>query len=130
MWTCADCGGLVPIGSSETCLHCDEPLPRRTPWALKLTALLGPAGALLLAACYGAPGRYGYQPATSGSPPTYTGEDRDGDGVVNGTDCDDEDRARYPGAPDTQGDGIDQNCDGIDGIAPGGPAGSGSPPAT
>ena len=32
-------------------------------------------------------------------------------------DCDDEDASTYTGAPDTEGDGIDQNCDGVDGIA-------------
>ena len=31
-------------------------------------------------------------------------------------DCDDHDPRRYPGAPDPEGDGIDQNCDGIDGL--------------
>ena len=33
-------------------------------------------------------------------------------------DCDDNDPHRYPGAPDPVGDGIDQNCDGGDGIVP------------
>jgi len=31
-------------------------------------------------------------------------------------DCDDHNAKTYPGAPDTPGDGIDSNCDGIDGI--------------
>jgi hypothetical protein len=30
-------------------------------------------------------------------------------------DCDDNDPKRHPGAEDVEGDGIDQNCDGIDG---------------
>ena len=43
--------------------------------------------------------------------------DRDGDGtspVLGGGDCDDGDAARYPGAADSPGDGIDQDCDGRD----------------
>ena len=32
-------------------------------------------------------------------------------------DCDDEDPSVYPGAEDPEGDGIDQNCDGVDGVA-------------
>ena len=46
--------------------------------------------------------------------------DRDEDGVVaavcGGPDCDDEDPERYPEADDTVGDGVDQNCDGADGV--------------
>src|SRR5688572_28404256 len=128
MWTCIECGGLTPIGTVEACLHCDHPLPRRTSWALRLTALLGPAGALLLAACYGAPGRYQSYPAPDPygrAPAAVSDDDRDVDGVAAGADCVDEDRSRYPGAPDTAGDGIDQNCDGVDGVKA--PA---SPPST
>jgi hypothetical protein len=47
-------------------------------------------------------------------------EDRDGDGyldeVCGGDDCDDGDPDTYPGAPETCGDGVDQDCDGsVDG---------------
>lgn len=45
-----------------------------------------------------------------------TTSDNDGDGVsTEAGDCNDFDSNRYPGAPDPCGDGIDQNCDGVDG---------------
>ncbi|MBP6633942.1 MAG: sulfatase [Kofleriaceae bacterium] len=47
--------------------------------------------------------------------------DRDGDGAsaaLGGGDCDDGDRRRHPGARDLAGDGLDQDCDGVDAIAP------------
>lgn len=46
--------------------------------------------------------------------------DRDGDGYgahFGGGDCDEGDPRRNPGASDTPGDGIDQDCDGVDGTA-------------
>ena len=44
--------------------------------------------------------------------------DRDGASpILGGGDCDDLDAARYPGARDLPGDGIDQDCDGADAIA-------------
>ncbi|MBN2798575.1 MAG: DUF4215 domain-containing protein, partial [Deltaproteobacteria bacterium] len=42
--------------------------------------------------------------------------DRDGDGAsVGDGDCDDNDNTVYPGASDPAGDGVDQDCDGLDG---------------
>jgi choline-sulfatase len=44
--------------------------------------------------------------------------DQDGDGFsahFGGNDCDEGDPRRYPGAPDTPGDGFDSDCDGADG---------------
>lgn len=46
-------------------------------------------------------------------------DDADRDGAVSsacgGNDCDDADAERSPGAPDPSGDGVDADCDGIDG---------------
>ena len=124
MLTCSACSGLTPRDTSTTCLHCDVPL-RAPRLAKKLACLLGPAGAILLAACYGAPGRYYArdqpQPVDmdrDGSPSRY--EECYGRCLAPGPqpgvlDCDDADPARYPGAADSEGDGIDQNCDGVDG---------------
>ena len=141
MLTCATCGGLTPDAASPaspTCLHCEAQLaaPAGPPrWALRLTALLGPAGAILLAACYGGPGRYHLDRPVG--PGGATRVDRDGDGdpgpwtceysgpgcaaeldkhpAPPDVDCDDNDQTRYHGAADKDGDGIDQNCDGVDG---------------
>jgi hypothetical protein len=136
MLTCSHCGGLTPRESSSICLHCDAILPRAPRWARRLSVLLGPAGAILLAACYGAPGRYG---RSADYPQGMTRQDLDHDGAAGpwicqggysrprceeeirrmppppDLDCDDADPKRYPGAEDPDGDGIDQNCDGVDG---------------
>jgi len=105
MLTCESCGGLTPRSAATRCLHCDAQLGRRRSW---LALIVGSAGTVLLAACYGPAGRY-YGPTTP------TAADQDGDGSPANLDCDDHDPTRYPGAADPEGDGIDQNCDGVDG---------------
>jgi hypothetical protein len=114
-----------------------------------MSVLLGPAGAILLAACYGAPGRY-YGMREPAPYPGATRMDRDRDGVLGpyecvrggddcaaqlanlppptDLDCDDNNAARFPGAADVDGDGVDSNCDGVDGWADS--ASVASPPAT
>lgn len=63
----------------------------------------------------------------------YDGLDQDGDGLdwtdvdgdsvpsvlAGGEDCDDRDRWVHPGAWDRRGDGIDRDCDGLDGMVEG-----------
>jgi hypothetical protein len=49
---------------------------------------------------------------------SIAGNDQDGDGFAPPADCNMNDATTYPGAPDSVGDSIDQNCDGVDGIAP------------
>jgi hypothetical protein len=47
-------------------------------------------------------------------------EDADGDGYTEAQgDCDDNDDTAYPGALETNGDGVDSNCDGLDDLVPG-----------
>ncbi len=46
--------------------------------------------------------------------------DLDGDGYCDGYDCDESDPERHADATDDEGDGIDQNCDGVDGVSPDG----------
>jgi len=42
--------------------------------------------------------------------------DLDGDGFSVAEDCDDNDKNIFPGAGDTVGDGVDNNCDSVDGV--------------
>lgn len=84
-----------------------------------VAAATGGLVAVTLMACYGAAPPGGYRPVNE-LPPAPT--DADGDGFATsaegqGADCDDSSSSIHPGADDPPGDGIDQNCDGVDGTA-------------
>jgi hypothetical protein len=57
------------------------------------------------------------QDCDDADPTSYTvAEDGDCDGTRKKDDCDDNDASVNPDADDTVGDGVDQNCDGADGV--------------
>ena len=108
--TCSACGGLSPA-SRSVCLHCDERITApRFSHLRTLGRVLAAGGALVtLMACYGMVARRGgmYDAECRG--------DSDQDTVCAPRDCDDSRMDVYPGAADPDQDGIDQNCDGVDG---------------
>lgn len=108
--TCAACGGLSPAARA-TCLHCDARLTApRFGRVRAVGRALAAGGALVtLMACYG-------MVARPGSPYDASCQsDSDRDTVCAPRDCDDTRADVFPGAADPDQDGVDQNCDGVDG---------------
>jgi hypothetical protein len=89
-------------------VHCDAALGG-APSRLRRLISIASGGAFMmtLAACYGV--------AYRGGPQHAQHDDRDRDGSPVPADCDDDDPARWPGNADPDLDGVDQNCDGVDG---------------
>ena len=126
MKTCGQCDGFIPQRATA-CPNCGAPARpangflRRARRSLFAAAGSG-AAAITLMACYGA----AYQPMPEPVQPAQTNmaqkcaptdTDQDADCVQAAQDCNDQDAAIRPGVADQLGDGIDQNCDGQDGVA-------------
>ncbi len=107
--TCNRCGGFVPLSASR-CPNCN----RRSLARRLLNLAGGGAVAMTLMACYGMAPHMREPPKPQPCGPTG---DRDGDGSCAPADCNDDDAKVSPTANDPKGDGIDQNCDGVDGVA-------------
>lgn len=98
---CASCGSLLSPRASA-CAHCGA---TRTssgrPGALAAALLLGLA--FVPGGCHSGQAIYGVELV-----------DADGDGFVDGEDCDDDNVEINPDAEETPGDDVDSNCDGED----------------
>lgn len=114
--SCDSCAGFLPPTASA-CPHCGAAVAAPATGRGLGGKLLAAAGsgmvALTLMACYGGgPDDYCYDDDDDG----YYSTQGCGDaGVV--VDCDDNNADIHPGAEDPADDGIDQNCDGVDGVA-------------
>lgn len=110
MEQCRTCAGFLPR-SATSCPNCGLAVPRNRDRRGLAVAAMASVTLVTLAACYGAPECVDRRDA-----------DKDGsfacaDNPRMSEDCDDQDAARRPGFPDPEGDGIDQNCDGVDGLS-------------
>jgi len=119
MQQCQSCGGFIPP-DIQNCPYCHlaqmTEHTQRSPfrkWRNTLLALVSGGSLMLTMGCV-------YGPA----PTCENKVDNDKDGYFicadNGSlyedpDCDDSNKNIHPNAKDTVGDGIDQNCDGVDG---------------
>ena len=141
--SCPACNGFVPP-TFDTCPHCSAAVQSAPPSKSQaskrgptgrllrnaLTLVSGGAMSMTLMACYGQPPCDGDAGdcLVNDAGDTCADEDVDADedgfsSACGDVDCDDKDSTVYPGASDALGDGIDQNCDGVDGIALPGDAG-------
>ncbi len=104
---CGACGGFAPAGRTA-CLHCDAPLSRLGQLGRVLATIAGGGMFMVtLMACYGRPHQKGCD-----------GVNEDGDYSCLPEDCNDKDSTVHPGTQDLEGDGVDKNCDGVDGYKP------------
>ena len=108
-----------------TCLHCDvilSPQSKTPAWLRNTIMLVGGASlSMTLAACYGDPCAHescAYNPYDGGPAQTCDdpSTDLDLDGHCGEFDCDEENASVNSSAADPLGDGVDTNCDGIDGV--------------
>lgn len=115
--SCDDCGGFVPRLASA-CPNCGCQTDRsRNALRVLLNVAGGGAVAMTLMACYGPPPHAYPEPATPDLDTSCRSaeDDIDKDGFC-ADDCDEVNPQVHPGADDPVGDGIDQDCDGADGI--------------
>lgn len=100
---------------ARACPHCDASLSPNLGRRLARLAAGGLA-AVTLMACYGGPAYYDdcFDNDGDGWFPACYDEVCDPDLDPN-CDCDDTSSSIHPGAPDSLGDGIDQDCSGADG---------------
>ena len=114
--TCPSCDGLVPA-AARACPHCDEARPAARSWIRRLAGVaVGGVAAMTLMACYGGPAYWDDCVDQDGDGwfPTCYDEPCDPELDPN-CDCDDNAATIHPGAPDSSGDGVDQDCSGADG---------------
>ncbi len=117
--TCDQCGGFLPHGVGA-CPNCSARSGGTGLGRRLLNAAGGGAVALTLMACYGgAPQHYMAEPMepVAGGECATDADDLDRDGFCAPADCDEVNADIHPGAEDPAGDGVDQDCDGADGVA-------------
>ena len=110
---CPRCRAFLPPGVSS-CPACPARLPGWVRWVA--VAAGSSAVAMTLSACYGGPCAGGrcYEPdePTACDDPS---SDADGDGYCGELDCDEQNPGVHVGARDPADDGVDRDCDGLDG---------------
>ncbi len=123
---CTGCNGFSPPGRKR-CLHCGKASAtagvRGKPWFRTVVTIAGGASlSMTLAACYGMPCAgdvcHGVHDMGISEFCSEPGRDLDLDGHCLAFDCDEDNPEINTSADDPEGDGIDQNCDNIDGVAP------------